>query len=175
MKASETHIMQIRPASQPALRPAAAPLGPQRHASHGSHASGGTASFQGVLHGAIHEQSNDKVSAAARTVLAQTFFGPVLKQMRDSPFRSKLFDGGRGGEAFGSMLDQHLSEQMARSVGQKLVKSMVKGVLRRQRGAGSTNSDSSSSSSSSSSTPSDNNAQGQSKDVRIHVASGLRA
>jgi hypothetical protein len=43
-----------------------------------------------------------------RQLLAQTFYGPMLKQMHDSPFKSELFSGGRGGEAFNELLDQQL-------------------------------------------------------------------
>ena len=60
--------------------------------------------------------------------VGQTFFGTMLKQMRDSPFKSELFDGGRGGQAFGSMMDQHLAERMARGAGHKLVNSIVKKI-----------------------------------------------
>ncbi|HEX3357955.1 MAG TPA: rod-binding protein [Tepidisphaeraceae bacterium] len=57
--------------------------------------------------------------------VAQTFYGTMLKQMRDSPFKSKIFDGGRGGEAFGAMYDQQLAERMARGAGSKLVDTIV--------------------------------------------------
>jgi Rod binding domain-containing protein len=57
--------------------------------------------------------------------VAQTFFGQMLKQMRDSPFKSKLFDGGRGGEMFQQMADQRTAESMARGTGHKLVDSIV--------------------------------------------------
>lgn len=57
--------------------------------------------------------------------VAQSFYGTLLRQVRKSPFRSKLFDGGRGGEAFGEMYDQQLAEHMTRGTGQKLVNSIV--------------------------------------------------
>ena len=60
--------------------------------------------------------------------VAQTFFGTLLKQMHNSPFRSKLFEGGRGGQAFGSMYDQQMAEHMARGAGQKLVNSIVRRI-----------------------------------------------
>jgi Rod binding domain-containing protein len=62
---------------------------------------------------------------AARELVSQTFFGQMLKQMREDPFRSKLFDGGRGGQMFGAMYDQKLAERMARGAGNKLVMSIV--------------------------------------------------
>ncbi len=57
--------------------------------------------------------------------VAQTFYGTLLKQVRESPYKDTMFSGGRGGEAFGSMLDQQLSDRMAKSAGSKLVNSIV--------------------------------------------------
>ena len=62
----------------------------------------------------------------AQTFVSQAFFGTLLKQMRESPFKSELFSGGRGGEAFGSLYDQKLAERMANGVGSKLVGSIVR-------------------------------------------------
>jgi Rod binding domain-containing protein len=45
--------------------------------------------------------------------------------MRQSPFRSEILDGGRGGQAFGELYDQHLSERMSRGAGSHLVNSIV--------------------------------------------------
>lgn len=60
--------------------------------------------------------------------VAQAFYGTILKQMRDSPFRSDLFDGGRGGQAFGAMYDQELAERMSRGAGSKLVNTIVRHI-----------------------------------------------
>lgn len=57
--------------------------------------------------------------------VAQTFFGQMLKQMRESPFKSDLFSGGRGGQAFAEMYDQELADHMARGAGSKLVNAIV--------------------------------------------------
>ena len=43
---------------------------------------------------------HDQLTQQAQKWVAQTFFGTLLKQMHDSPFKSELFSGGRGGEAF---------------------------------------------------------------------------
>jgi Rod binding domain-containing protein len=65
----------------------------------------------------------------SQRLVANTFYGTMLKQMRESPFKSKLFDGGRGGEAFSTMLDQHLADHMAGGKSsQKLVNSVVKSI-----------------------------------------------
>ncbi|MGN6505007.1 MAG: rod-binding protein [Tepidisphaeraceae bacterium] len=70
-----------------------------------------------------HDQ---QVEQQARTWVAQTFFGTLLKQMRDSPFKSEVFSGGRGGEAFQQMFDSRLAMHMTRGVGSKLVRPLVK-------------------------------------------------
>jgi Rod binding domain-containing protein len=76
---------------------------------------------------------HDKLVHNARVWVAQTFFGQMLKQMRESPFKSDLFNGGRGGEAFANQLDQRLAERMANGrVGEKLVKSIVKHIENNQ-------------------------------------------
>jgi Rod binding domain-containing protein len=63
----------------------------------------------------------------ARVLVAQTFFGPMLRQMRNSPFKSELLEGGRGGQVFQAQLDQRLAERMAGAgSGNRLVRSIVR-------------------------------------------------
>jgi Rod binding domain-containing protein len=62
--------------------------------------------------------------------VAQTFYGTMLKEMRKSPFKSKIFDGGRGGEVFQEMLDQKLADHMSRNAAPKLVDSIVQKIER---------------------------------------------
>ena len=71
-----------------------------------------------------HEQLVEQT----RNWVAQTFFGTLLKQMDESPFRSELFSGGRGGQAFSSLYNQQLAERMSRSAGDKLVNSIVRRI-----------------------------------------------
>jgi Rod binding domain-containing protein len=72
---------------------------------------------------------HEQLVKTARAWVGQTFYGEMLKQMRESPFRSKLFEGGRGGEAFEAQLDQKLSERMSNSrSGERLVQSIVKKI-----------------------------------------------
>lgn len=68
----------------------------------------------------------DELTKQVQTWVATTFFGTLLKQMRNSPFRSELFDGGRGGQAFGALYDQQLAARMARSSGEKIVRPIVR-------------------------------------------------
>ncbi len=65
---------------------------------------------------------------AAQQLVSQTFYGQLLKQMRQSPFKSELFDGGRGGQMFSAMLDQTLADRMAKGEGNKLVRSIVRHI-----------------------------------------------
>lgn len=67
------------------------------------------------------QDPHDKVVETARKLVAQTFYGTMLKQMRNSPFKSELFEGGRGGQAFSPLLDQHLAEHMTRATDNHLV------------------------------------------------------
>jgi hypothetical protein len=68
----------------------------------------------------------DDAREQAQKFVSQAFFATILKQMRESPFKSELFSGGRGGEAFGSLYDQQLADRMSRGVGNKLVDSIVR-------------------------------------------------
>jgi Rod binding domain-containing protein len=77
-------------------------------------------------------EQHGQLVAQTQKWVAQTFFGQLLKQVRNSPFRSELLDGGRGGQAFGSMYDQRLAEHMARGAGSKLVNSIVKRIEAKQ-------------------------------------------
>ena len=84
----------------------------------------------------VHAQLTQK----AQQWVAQTFFGTLLKQMENSPFNSDLFSGGRGGQAFSSLYHQQLTERMAHSAGNKLVKTIVRRIeatnaYRKQQGA----------------------------------------
>ena len=67
----------------------------------------------------------DPVAKQAERWVAQTFFGTLLKQIRDSPFKSELFSGGRGAEAFGPLFDASMIDRIASGVGGKLSKAIV--------------------------------------------------
>ncbi|HTL27620.1 MAG TPA: rod-binding protein [Tepidisphaeraceae bacterium] len=72
--------------------------------------------------------AHDALTKQTQTWVAQSFFGTLLKQMRDSPFKSDILDGGRGGQAFSGLYDQHLAERMSRGVGHKLVGAIVRKI-----------------------------------------------
>lgn len=71
---------------------------------------------------------HDRIVAQTEKWVAQTFFGTLLKQMNESPFKSDLFSGGRGGQAFSSLYHQQLTDRIARGAGQQLVKSIVRRI-----------------------------------------------
>jgi Rod binding domain-containing protein len=77
----------------------------------------------------VTASNHDKLVKTARIWVAQTFFGEMLKQMHNSPFKSEMFEGGRGGQVFQSQLDQKLAERMTRShAGDRLVQSIVRKI-----------------------------------------------
>lgn len=81
--------------------------------------------------GAPHTQ-HDKLVKQTRNWVAQTFFSTLLKQMEDSPFKSEMLSGGRGGEAFSSLYHQRLAERMAGGAGSKLVNAIVRRIEAKQ-------------------------------------------
>jgi Rod binding domain-containing protein len=69
-----------------------------------------------------------KVAEQAQRWVAQTFFGTLLKQIRNSPFKSEIFSGGRGGQAFGPLFDQNIVDRIAHGAGSKLTQSIVRRI-----------------------------------------------
>jgi len=94
---------------------------------HGRHRTPATSPL--VHPGMPNTPQEEQLIEQARKWVSQTFFGTLLKQMRNSPFKSPLFEGGRGGQAFGEMYDQRLADHMSRGVGNKLVASMVRSIV----------------------------------------------
>lgn len=82
------------------------------------------------------DQKHAQLVEQTQKWVAQTFFGQVFKQMRSSPFKSKLMDGGRGGEAFQQMADQQMADRMARGAGHKLVDAIVEHIENPHGGGG---------------------------------------
>jgi Rod binding domain-containing protein len=79
-------------------------------------------------HTAVPQTKHDQLVEQTQKWVGQAFFGTLLKQMSNSPFKSEMFSGGRGGEAFSSMHHQHLAERMSRGAGAKLVNSIVRRI-----------------------------------------------
>ncbi len=89
----------------------------------------------GVAAGGAEPTHQDQLVEQTRKWVAQTFFGTLMKQMHQSPFKSKMMDGGRGGEAFTEMRDQRLIEHMSRGAGRKLVNAVVHKIESREKAA----------------------------------------
>jgi Rod binding domain-containing protein len=79
----------------------------------------------GSVRGRHKLSKHEALEEQTRKWVAQTFFGPMLKQMRQSPWHSTILDGGRGGDAFNEMYDQELASHMTRGAGSKLVNAIV--------------------------------------------------
>lgn len=77
-------------------------------------------------HAHAQEERHEELTRQAQKLVSHTFFGPMLRQMRNSPFKNELFDGGRGGQVFHAMFDQHLADRMAGSANNKLVSALVR-------------------------------------------------
>jgi Rod binding domain-containing protein len=71
------------------------------------------------------DKHHEELVKTTQKWVAQTFYGQLLKQMRNSPFKSQLFDGGRGGQVFNEMFDQRMADHMARGAGSKFVNAIV--------------------------------------------------
>jgi hypothetical protein len=95
-------------------------------------------------------EHQDKVTETAQRWVAQTFYGTLMRQMRNSPFKSELFEGGRGGQAFAPLLDQRLIDSMSKGTANRLTGAIARKLMG-MRGTAAK------------------------QDVRSHVAAGLRA
>lgn len=58
------------------------------------------------------KKNKDKAHEAAQQFVSTALVLPMLKQMRDTTFKSDLFHGGQGEDAFGPQLDQILSDRI---------------------------------------------------------------
>lgn len=99
-----------------AVSPANAQISPGRKAD----------SAQGLAGNPLADESTKELREKAQNLIGQTFYGTLLKQMHDSPFKSDLFSGGRGGQAFSGVLDQTLAQRMSAKMGERLTRPIVK-------------------------------------------------
>jgi Rod binding domain-containing protein len=121
-----------------------------------------------------NDDQHAQIQAQAEKWVSQTFYGTMLRQMNDSPFKSDLFSGGRGGQAFAPMLSQHLADRMAHAGSNKLVRSVVKAMEKKAGLKSATPAAGPLGSARGAKTPAAaGNAVNPYKDVRIHVAPNL--
>lgn len=78
-----------------------------------------------------------QVRPIAQILVAQTFYGPLLKQSEESPFKDERLTGGQAGKTWNSLFHQRLAEQMTGSKADpskptknNLVESIVKKMAR---------------------------------------------
>ena len=74
------------------------------------------------------EKRHQAIVEQTRKWVAQSFYGTLLKQMRKSPFKSDLFEGGQAGEMFEGMFDQEIADRMVRGAPSKLVDAIVRKI-----------------------------------------------
>lgn len=71
----------------------------------------------------------EQLRPVAREFVAQTFFLPLMRQVRETAFTSetsKMLNGGRGGDAFRSMLDEVRARNLANGPGSDLAEAIVR-------------------------------------------------
>ncbi|MEM8872732.1 MAG: rod-binding protein [Planctomycetota bacterium] len=72
--------------------------------------------------------SADRIRPVARELVAQTFFLPMLKEARETPFTSetsRMLNGGTGGNAFRGMLEEIQARKLANGPGNSIAESIV--------------------------------------------------
>jgi len=81
-----------------------------------------TTGFERMLDGLRQADPPDRdMHRLAEQLVGQALYLPLLKQARNNAFKSDLFHGGQGEEAFGSQLDMELADRLAKRNGQGLV------------------------------------------------------
>lgn len=78
------------------------------------------------LYQAVEPTPKESLEKIARDLVGSTFYGTLMKQMHDSPFKSDVFSGGRGEQAFSPIYDQHMIQRMSGNSADRLVRPIVK-------------------------------------------------
>jgi len=68
----------------------------------------------------------DQARESAEQLIGMALILPLLKQARQSPFKSERMHGGFGEDAFASQLDQTLADRIAKRMGGQLVDAVVR-------------------------------------------------
>ncbi|MCC7408962.1 MAG: rod-binding protein [Phycisphaeraceae bacterium] len=84
------------------------------------------ASAQGKVNG-----RKGQARKAAEQLVSTALVVPLLKQMRQDPFRTELFHGGQAEETFGSQLDQIFADRTVQGANFPLVSAIEKQLLTR--------------------------------------------
>lgn len=73
---------------------------------------GAQATFGPALVSVATAETDDPAYAAAQSLVATTLVQPLLEQARQDPFRTELFHGGFGEDAFAQQLDTLLADRI---------------------------------------------------------------
>lgn len=71
--------------------------------------------------GATADQRERQIREAADEFVGMAFILPLMKMSRNDPFKSEMFHGGQGEEAFGAQLDQMRAKQVSPAISKPLV------------------------------------------------------
>lgn len=74
-------------------------------------------------------ETSRQIHKKSAELLGQVFFAPILAKMRESPFKTDISSGGRGGEAFGQMMDSLMIKKVVSPTGH-LVQRFAGNMLR---------------------------------------------
>ncbi len=107
--------MNIAPLNPVASNPLIA-----RQASAGSVAS----RFEAMLQD--RHADHDEAQKAAQQIVGYALYMPMLKQMRNDPFKSDLMHGGFGEDAFANQFDQLIADRLAERSNHGLADAMVR-------------------------------------------------
>lgn len=77
------------------------------------------------------KRAKENMGKTAQTMVAQMLVLPLLKQVRDDPFKSEMFHGGFGEDVFGAQLDEQFSQQLANIDRMPLTQTVAKDLFRR--------------------------------------------
>jgi Rod binding domain-containing protein len=72
-----------------------------------------------------NDDTDSQLRRQAAKWVAETFYGTLLKQMQNDPFKSSLFDGGRGAQAFEPMFNQQIADHIGAGTSNRLVGAIV--------------------------------------------------
>lgn len=97
-------------ATAPIPSPAATAM-PMRH--DGVAPTIGGSDFTSALAAAGRADSDEQLRTAAEQLVSHALLTPMMKMMRDDPFKTELFHGGQAEDMFAAQLDQQLAEDMA--------------------------------------------------------------
>ncbi len=81
-------------------------------------------------------EGDSELREQAELLLGHTLFLPLLKQMRNDPFKSELMHGGFGEDAFANQFDQLIAERMARRVDYPLTDAVERSIVNRHENKG---------------------------------------